>query len=196
MRVVMHYSRVPKTWYAGMHCIPESFCASGKFLRVRKVFARIEKIGYKMKPEIFSALKFSRLSGNLPDYLETFRTVRKLARLSGNFPDSPEIFQTVWKLSRLFRNFPDSPETFRTVWKLSGLFGNFPDCLETCQTVWKLSGQSGKFLDIHEKVEFLEIISPSIFWIFRQIWGFYKNFFGFSAKFRDFIRMCSGLILW
>ena len=40
-----------------------------------------------------------------------------------------------------------------------------------------------------KKVEFLEIISPPIFWIFRQIWGFYKNFFGFSAKFRDFIRI-------
>ena len=40
-----------------------------------------------------------------------------------------------------------------------------------------------------KKVEFLEIIYPPIFWIFRQIWGFYKNFFGFSAKFRDFIRI-------
>ena len=36
-----------------------------------------------------------------------------------------------------------------------------------------------------KKVEFLEIISPPIFWIFRQIWGFYKKFFGFSAKFRE-----------
>ena len=26
--------RVPKTWVAGWHCHPESFCASGKFLRV------------------------------------------------------------------------------------------------------------------------------------------------------------------
>ena len=26
--------RVPKTWVAGWHCPPESFCASGKFLRV------------------------------------------------------------------------------------------------------------------------------------------------------------------
>ena len=40
-----------------------------------------------------------------------------------------------------------------------------------------------------KKVEFLEIISLPIFWIFRQIWEFYKNFFGFSAKFRDFIRI-------
>ena len=36
--------------------------------------------------------KFSRLFGNLPDYLETFqaetfKTVHKLSRLSGNFQD-------------------------------------------------------------------------------------------------------------
>ena len=93
---------------------------TGKFLRVRKVFARIEKIAYKMKPELLSALKFSRLSGNLP-----------LARLSRNFPDSPETFQTVWKLARLSRNFPDCPESFQTVkkvvWKLSWKSENFPE---------------------------------------------------------------------
>ena len=27
-------NRGPKTWVAGWHCHPESFCASGKFLRV------------------------------------------------------------------------------------------------------------------------------------------------------------------
>ena len=79
---------------------------TGKFLRVRKVFARIEKIGYKMKPELLSALKFSRLSGNLPDYLETFWTVQKLSRQSGNFPDCLETLQAAWKLFILFVNFP------------------------------------------------------------------------------------------
>ena len=29
-----HHVRDPKTWVAGWHCHPESFCASGKFLRV------------------------------------------------------------------------------------------------------------------------------------------------------------------
>ena len=36
----------------------------------------------------------------------------KLFTLSGNFPDYLETFQTYWKLSRLSRNFPDCPETF------------------------------------------------------------------------------------
>ena len=36
-------SRGPKTIVASWHCHPESFCASGKFLRVRKVFARINE---------------------------------------------------------------------------------------------------------------------------------------------------------
>ena len=74
---------------------------TGKFLRVRKVFARIEKIAYKMKPELLSALK--------SDYLKTFRTVRKLSRLSGNLPNYLETLRTVRKFSRLSGNFPDCP---------------------------------------------------------------------------------------
>ena len=98
---------------------PESFCA-------------YRKIAYKMKPELLSALKFSRLSGNLSDYLETFRTVRKLSRLSGNLPDYLETFRTVRKFSRLSGNFPDCPETFQTVWKLSRQSGIFPDIPHIC----------------------------------------------------------------
>ena len=86
---------------------------------IRKVFARIEKIGYKMKPELLSALKFSRLSGNLPDCLETCQTVWKLARLYGSFLDSPESFRTVQKVLRQSGNIPDCLETFRTIRKLS-----------------------------------------------------------------------------
>ena len=69
-----------------------------KVLRVRKVFARIEKIGYKMKPELLSALKFFRLSRNFPDCPESFQTVWKVSGLSGKFPDSLANFQTVWKI--------------------------------------------------------------------------------------------------
>ena len=80
---------------------------TGKFLRVRKVFARIEKIAYKMKPELLSALK--------SDYLKTFRTVRKLSRLSGNFPNCLETSQTVWKLSGQSGKLPDCPESLEDI---------------------------------------------------------------------------------
>ena len=58
------------------------------------------------------AWKFSRLSGNFPDYLETFQNIWKLSRLSKNFPDYPETFQSVRK-------------TFQTFRKLSRQSGNF-----------------------------------------------------------------------
>ena len=63
--------------------------------------------------------KFSRLSGNFPDYQETFQTIRKLSRLPGNFPDHPETFRCNFKgyaqkLSGPARTFRARPQ------KLSG----------------------------------------------------------------------------
>ena len=88
--------------------------------------------------------KLCTLSGNFPDYSETFQTVLKLSRLSGKFPDCLESFQTIRKLSRLSINFPDYPETFQTVLKISRLSGNFPDCPKTFHTVWKLFNSLNK----------------------------------------------------
>ena len=60
------WSRVPKTSSARRHCRPESFCASGKFLRV---FTKLPikcslKINWRVKK-----------CGKLADCLEIFRTV-------------------------------------------------------------------------------------------------------------------------
>ena len=103
-----------KTQYASMHCIPESFCASGKFLRV---YTKL-------------TLKSSQLSGKFPDSLESFRTVWKDSDKSRKFPDSLERFWIVWKVSNKSGKFPDSLESFRIVWKVSGQSGKFPDSLE------------------------------------------------------------------
>ena len=75
---------------------------TGKFLRVRKVFARI----YKIDPKIKSKHCIS---------LESFRTVWKVSKQSGKFPDILESFQIVYN----FYNFPNSVNIFRTVWKVS-----------------------------------------------------------------------------
>ena len=120
-----------KTQDARMHCIPESFCASGKFLRV---YTKL-------------TLKSSQLSGKFPDSLESFRTVWKVSGQSGKCPDSLESFRTVWKVSGQFGKIPDSLESFRTVWKNSGQSGKFPDSLEKFRTVWNVSRESGKFPD-------------------------------------------------
>ena len=88
-------TRGRKTQDARMHCIPESFCASGKFLRV---YTKL-------------TLKSSQLSGKFPDSLESFRTVWKVSGQSGKFSDSLESFRTVWKVSRESGKFPDDLES-------------------------------------------------------------------------------------
>ena len=57
-----------------------------KFLRFRKVFAHIYKIGHKMEPEVLSEV--SRQSGKFPDSLESFRRVWKVSRQSEQFLNS------------------------------------------------------------------------------------------------------------
>jgi len=97
---------------------------TGKFLRVRKVFARI----YKIYPNIC---------------LESFQTVWKVSRQSGKFPDSLETFRTVWTVSGQSGKFLDSLESFQTVWKVSGQSGKFPVSLESFRTVWKIYPKIG-----------------------------------------------------
>ena len=106
---------------------------------------KFSRLSRNLPDYLESVQKLSRLSRNFPGCLETFHTIRKLFRLPGNFPDnpetfhSPETFQTVCKLSRLSGNFLDCPQSFQTIWKLSRRSGNFQDCLETFQTFRKLS---------------------------------------------------------
>ena len=108
----------PKTWMAGWHCHPESFCASGKFLRVT--------------PEIA---------------MGSFRTLCKISRQSGYFPDCLESFWIVRKVSGLPRKFPGRLDIFRMIQKVSGQPGKFLDSLESFRIAWKVSGQPGKFPD-------------------------------------------------
>ena len=81
-----------------------------KFLRVRKVFARIYKIDYKVKPKHQckgeKVLECTRLSGKFPESLESFQKVWKVSGQSGNFPKSLENFRTVWKVSKQCQKFP------------------------------------------------------------------------------------------
>ena len=95
---------------------------TGKFLRVRKVFARM----YKIYPKIKSKDCIS---------LESFQTARKVSGQPGKFPDSPESFWTARKVSGQPGKFLDSLESFRTARKVSGQSRKFPDSLESFRTV-------------------------------------------------------------
>ena len=71
-----------------------------------------------------------RVSRKMPEYLETYESIRKLSRVFRTFPECPETFQSVRKV-------------FHSVQNLSRVYNNFPDYLQTCQSVWKLSRAMG-----------------------------------------------------
>ena len=62
-----------------------------------------------------------RLSRNIPGYVETVWTIRKISRISRNFPDHLETILTTRKLFQAIQNFPDHPETILTFRKISRL---------------------------------------------------------------------------
>ena len=130
--------RGAKTWVAGWHCHPESFCASGKFLRVTLEIA----LGSFRTLQIISGQ-----AGYFPDDPENFRIAWKVSGQAGYFPDDPENFWIAWKASGQAGYFPDDPKNFRIAWKVSGQAGYFPDDPENFRIAWKVSGQPGKFLD-------------------------------------------------
>ena len=71
------------------------------------------------KPEkLLTFQELPGLSGNMP-VLKDIRDVWKLSRLSGNLPDFLEDIQVLWKLSSLSQNLPD-------FWKISRSSGNVP----------------------------------------------------------------------
>ena len=96
----------------------EGWVCHSQFLRVRKVFAHIDKIGSK----------------STQNSLEIYRTVWKVS-------------VETWKVFRGSGKFSEGLESFQTVWKVSGQFGEFSEDLENFQTVWKVSRQSRNFLD-------------------------------------------------
>ena len=100
--------RVRKTHVAWWHCHLESFCASGKFLRVSRK----------------STIKRHAQSTD-------FQMVWKVSGWSGKSQDGLESFQMDWKVSIWSGKFPDGLETFRMVWKVSGWCGKFLDGLES-----------------------------------------------------------------
>ena len=106
--------RVPKTWVSGWHCHPESFCASGKFLRATAW----------------------NCNGEFPDPLENFQIVWIFSGLSGKFLDSLESFRIGWIFSGWSWKFPD---IFRMIRKISGQRGKFLDSLESFWIGWKVS---------------------------------------------------------
>ena len=96
----------------------------GKFLRVRKVFAR--------NPW--------NCTWKFPDPLDNFRIGWIFSGWSGKFLDSLESFWVGWIFSRWSGKFPDSLKSFRIGWIFSGWSEKFPDSLESFWIAWKVSG--------------------------------------------------------
>ena len=133
-------ARVPKTLSARRHCRPESFCASGKFLR-----ASTKLVRNQVKTSFWTVWKISRQSGNMTNNMESFQTVWKLSGNSEKFSVSLESFWTIRKIFGQSGEFPDSLKGFRTVWKYAGHSGKFPDGLLSFRRIWKVVGRSGRF---------------------------------------------------
>ena len=133
-------NRVRKTPSARRHCRPESFCASGKFLRVSTKLVRNQ-----VKTSFWTVWKISRQSGNMTNNMESFQTVWKLSGNSKKFSVSLESFWTIRKIFGQSGEFPDSLKGFRTVWKYAGHSGKFPDGLLSFRRIWKVVGRSGRF---------------------------------------------------
>ena len=82
-------------------------CCSEKFSRLSGSFT-----GYQENSEnIQNIWNLSRISGNFPGCLETFRTIRKFFRPSGNFPYNLDTFLAIQKLSGPPRKYPDYLES-------------------------------------------------------------------------------------
>ena len=128
--------RVRKTHVAWWHCHLESFCASGKFLRVSRK-STIKR--HAQSTDFQMVWKVSGWSGKSQDGLESFQMDWKVSIWSGKFPDGLETFRMVWKVSGWCGKFLDGLESFWIVWIVSGWSGNFLDGLETFRLVWKLS---------------------------------------------------------
>ena len=117
----------------------------GKFLRVRKVFARITEKYLVNCPNTFKTTQifpddcqFSGLFQNCPDFSRwqpIFRIISKLSgffQMTANFPDD---FKTV-RMFQVTANFPDDFKTvqiFPDAYQFSRCFQNCPDFPDDCR---------------------------------------------------------------
>ena len=154
-------TRVPKTSSARWHCQLESFCGSGKFLRVSKEWSK------KCSPNINWRVN---KCGKFPDCLKSFRTVWKLSKRSWKFPDRLENVQTVWKVFRQFGKFPDGPEScmlrFTHFWRIFVAKASYALLAHICRKN-DLGTLSGKFLQMKfcepESFDFLCLYEGPLF---------------------------------
>ena len=79
-------SRVRKTPSARQQCWPETFCESGKFFRIRKVFA--------------TRWRISGHFGKCPDTIQNIQIICNASGWTGKFPDYLKSVGMNWNLSR------------------------------------------------------------------------------------------------
>ena len=133
---------------------------------------------------------------------DSSQTVRTLFILSGNFPDYPETFQSFRTLSRLYRNFPDHPETSQCNFKGYAQKNfwtrkNFPDGTMPrwflrlwCTAQWNIAFDTQNALFIvnslhwHWLLFFLAfIVDSGRFWSRKEVTTFREGEEGFSGGF-------------
>ena len=96
--------RGPKTIVASWHCHPESFCASGKFLRIT----------------LGIAVGSFRMVWKVSGWSESFRRVWKVSGESGKFPNNQQSFRIVLKVSGRSGKSLDNLEDFGITWTVFG----------------------------------------------------------------------------
>ena len=79
-------NRVRKTPSARQQCWPETFCESGKFFRIRKVFA--------------TRWRISGHFGKCPDTIQNIQIICNVSGWTGKFPDDLKSVGMNWNLSR------------------------------------------------------------------------------------------------
>ena len=78
------WCRGTKTWVAGQHCYPESFCASGKFLHIE------QKKTFLTVPILSKSSGFFQMISNFPDSFKTVRIFPDDCQFSGSFQNCPD----------------------------------------------------------------------------------------------------------
>ena len=135
---------------------------TGKFLRVRKVFARLQCNGSLKGPHFSAQCKpcpgkmdgFKLFASEQFKYcLDSLDTVRTVWILSGRFRYCPDGFNSVRTVSILSGWFQYSPDGFNTVGTVSILSGRFQYCLDGFNTVRTVSILSGRFQYCHKRYQ-------------------------------------------
>ena len=88
--------------------------------------------------QLFDILEIFRLSGSIPDRLESYQTTTKAFRQSGKLTDNPENVRIIWKFSKHLRMCPDRKERLKNYRNCA----MFPDRPKSFQNIWKAYKQS------------------------------------------------------